>query len=404
VERWIGDADGTAFVCRLDAVEVDAASETMISQEVLASLAEGIVLRDAEGRFLSCNVAAERILGLTRAQFTGREPVRSSWHAIRQDGTLLPRDEHPTAIALRTGRASTDVVIGVDKGGGKLTWMSVSATPLVRPGESKPWAVLASFSDVTGLKRTQEALQLTLRTARSLNDELGRKNKELERYAYTVAHDLKSPLTAIMGYRDLAVEFVQNGSEDDARSCLDAIDRATGRMQDLLDVLLELSRLGKEIDPSDEVDLGRIAAEATELVAARTESGREVDIRIVGRLPTVRGDRLRLRQVFQNLLQNACKFMNDQPRPRVEIGVQRSGSGLEIYVRDNGRGLDPTKAEGIFNLFETGDRRRGSGIGLALVKRIVELHGGRIRVESAGRGQGATFVFTLGTPVPTHVG
>ncbi|MDD4789568.1 MAG: ATP-binding protein, partial [Pirellulales bacterium] len=173
------------------------------------------------------------------------------------------------------------------------------------------------------------------------------------------------------------------------------------RMGRLLSEILELSRIGRQVNPAEEVSLNVLAAEAIEsLRGSITKSGAEVDVR--PGLPEVFGDRRRLGEVFQNLLENAVKYRGDQRRPRIEIGGEERGGEVLCYVRDNGLGIEPEYHEGVFRLFNQLDPScEGSGVGLALVKRIVDVHGGKVWVESAGRGHGATFWFTLkGSPRP----
>ena len=220
------------------------------------------------------------------------------------------------------------------------------------------------------------------------------KNDELERFTYTVSHDLKSPLFTIKGFIGLLREDVREGNTARVVDDLGRIDSAADLMQHLLDDLLELSRIGRLANPSEDVDLNVVAREAVELVAGRIAE-RGVEVVVAPDMPTVVGDRVRLREVFQNLLDNAIKFMGDQPEPRVEIGIRPDGA--TCFVRDNGIGIAPEHQEHIFELFMRLDKNtEGTGIGLPLVRRIVEVHDGRVWVESEGRGRGAMFCFTLG--------
>jgi len=158
---------------------------------------------------------------------------------------------------------------------------------------------------------------------------------------------------------------------------------------------LELSRIGRLINPPEDVSLEELARETLELVGAQVkENG--VHVEISPDLPVVFGDRVRLREVLQNLIDNAVKYMGDQSQPRVEIGSRRDANQTICYVRDNGIGIEPRYHEKVFGLFDQLDQKaEGTGIGLALAKRIVEVHGGRIWVESEGSGHGSTFCFTI---------
>ncbi len=229
----------------------------------------------------------------------------------------------------------------------------------------------------------------------TLIEELEVKNAELERFTYTVSHDLKSPLITIQGFLNYLERDASAGNFDRMSADITRISNAAQTMQELLDELLELSRVGRIVNPPEEVPFGELAREAVETVAGRlTERG--VEVEIAPDLPIVYGDRPRLREVLENLLDNAVKFMGDQPQPRVEIGVRRDDRETVFYVRDNGAGIDPRYHEKVFGLFEKLDpKTEGSGVGLAIVQRIVETHGGRIWVESEGAEQGTSFCFTL---------
>ncbi len=225
--------------------------------------------------------------------------------------------------------------------------------------------------------------------------ELEAKNAELERFTYTVSHDLKSPLITIGGFVGFLEKDALLGDKERIKVDAAHIHNALTRMQRLLDELLELSRVGRIMNPPETVSFEAIACEAVQSAYGRIEAcGAEVDI--APDLPTVCGDRVRLVEVVQNLVDNACKFMGEQSQPRVEIGVRHSDMEPVFYVRDNGIGIEPQYHSKVFGLFDKLDAQtEGTGVGLALVKRIVETHGGKIWIESEGLGHGSTFCFTL---------
>ncbi len=224
------------------------------------------------------------------------------------------------------------------------------------------------------------------------------RNAEMERFTYTVSHDLKSPLITIRGFLGLLEQDVIRGNVEHMQTDITYIHTAAATMQRLLDELLELSRIGRVVHPLTEIPLGALAHEAVTLVGGQI-AARGVQIHIAPDLPVVVGDRPRLLEVLQNLVDNAVKFMGTQPTPRIEIGCRQEEKETVYYVRDNGVGIEPRYHAKVFGLFERleseGD---GTGIGLALAKRIIEVHGGRIWVESAGQGFGSTFCFTLSQP------
>jgi signal transduction histidine kinase len=216
----------------------------------------------------------------------------------------------------------------------------------------------------------------------------------MEQFTYTVSHDLKSPLVTIHGFLGAVERDLENGDLSRAGVDLARIRSAGNKMVGLLDGLVNLSRVGRVVNTPQRVSLQDIVGEAIELVAGAAQT-RGVDICVAPDLPSVNGDRMRLVQVMQNLLENAIKYLGDQSEPRIEVGAYVDSNGVSCWVRDNGIGIQPEYAERIFGLFEKlNPRSEGAGVGLALVRRIVEYHGGKVWVESDGK-QGSSFVFRV---------
>ncbi len=245
-------------------------------------------------------------------------------------------------------------------------------------------------------KKTQEEKERLLA-------EIEAKNAELARFTYTVSHDLKGPLVTIQGFLGFLEKDVAADSRDRIDKDIERIRSAAGKMGELLNELLELSRIGRLDSKKEEVSLYEVTQEAVDLLAGPI-TARGVEVIISPDLPVVVGDRPRLLAVFQNLIDNAVKFMGTESKPRVEIGVagpedRPRDDGLVCYVRDNGAGIDPRYQEKIFGLFEQLDQTvGGSGAGLTIVERVVRNHQGRIWVESEGDGKGSVFFFTLERP------
>jgi PAS domain S-box-containing protein len=279
---------------------------------------------------------------------------------------------------------------------GRMVWADV---PIVRKGEptryvtarnipipGKPF-VISTVWDVTERKRAEEELQRTL-------DELRHSNAELEEFAYVASHDLQEPLRGIAGLAQLLQRRYQGQLDSRADEYIDHIVDGTQRMQTLINDLLAYSRVGHRGEVIQPIDAS-VALRATleNLSAAIHEYGATITNE---NLPTVRADATQLIQLFQNLMGNALKFRSERP-PQIHIGVTDAGDFWQFSVCDNGIGIEPQYFERIFLVFQrlhTRREYRGTGIGLAICKKIIERYGGRIWVESQA-GQGSSFYFTL---------
>jgi PAS domain S-box-containing protein len=286
---------------------------------------------------------------------------------------------------------------------------SEMALPLISRGEVIGAMTIQSelpsaFShvDITALQAMADQVSNAIQNARlfaerfNLITELESKNAELEQFTYTVSHDLKSPLVTIRGFLGYLREDINTGNMQRFDKDLKRIANAADKMQSLLNDLLELSRVGRIINPPEDIPFAQIVKEALDLVIS-PEAEARVTINVEDNLPLIHGDHPRLVEVMQNLVSNAVKFMGNQPLPYIVIGLReydRDGKPV-LFVKDNGIGIEPQYHERIFGLFNRLDPAvTGTGIGLTLVRRIIEVHGGRIWVESEP-GQGATFLFTI---------
>ncbi|MBM4054036.1 MAG: HAMP domain-containing histidine kinase [Planctomycetes bacterium] len=248
---------------------------------------------------------------------------------------------------------------------------------------------------INKLAENEKALKEKIDLLAERTRELEEKNEEMEKFVYTVSHDLKSPLLTISGFTEMMEIDAAGGDSERLKKDAQYIHNAVDKMNNLLEKLLELSRIGRVVNIPEKVSLNTLAQEAANLVSGQIVKSC-VRIEILPNLPVVFVDKQRFIQVMQNLIDNAIKYMGDQTNPRIEIGATNNKSEIICYVKDNGGGIDPRYHEKIFNLFERYDEKStGSGIGLASVKKIIEIHDGRIWVESEGKGKGSIFYFTI---------
>ncbi len=298
---------------------------------------------------------------------------------------LLPATQSELAIPMLVG----DMLIGV------LDAQSEQPNHFI-PETISVYNILASqIAIAIQNARLHSQAHTTLTRLEAVVQELESKNAELERFTYTVSHDLKSPLITMRGFLGFLRKDAETGNMERFELDLARIIEATNKMQRLLEDLLELSRVGRVISSPIGVPFETIAWEAVAQVTGRIVE-RGVKVTVSEELPYVYVDQSRMVEALQNLIDNAVKFAAPMPEPRVEIGTRQEAGTVIFYVCDNGIGIDPRYQHKVFGLFEKLDAQsEGTGVGLALVKRIIELHGGKIWVESGGLGQGACFCFTL---------
>jgi len=248
------------------------------------------------------------------------------------------------------------------------------------------------FRDVTDSVRAhQEQLRL-VQQFEETNQQLQRVNKELGEFAYVVSHDLKAPLRGIKALAGWIATDYADCLPDEGTEQLDLLLNRVDRMHDLIDGILRYSRLGRMKEEKTEIDLNALLPEIIDMLG----DPQNITISIANELPTMVFERTRIIQVFENLLSNAVKYM-DKPQGQIRVGCADRGEIWEFYVADNGPGIEERYFERIFQMFQTLSPRddvESTGIGLTLVKKTIEMYGGRIWVKSQ-RGAGSTFLFTL---------
>ncbi|MBT9317363.1 hypothetical protein IXB50_18230 [Leptothoe spongobia TAU-MAC 1115] len=268
---------------------------------------------------------------------------------------------------------------------------TVTAVPAA---SNQGFYALFAIQDVTNLTNRIQSYQAELRERKRAEAELQRSNAELEQFAYVASHDLREPLRMVTSFTQLLAQRYSNQLDDEANTIINFAVDGAARMQALIDDLLTFSRVGTQGNPFEVVDCKEslnLALSNLQILLQETQA----DI-TKAPLPIVMADPAQLVQLFQNLISNALKYRSERPLT-VEIGSESQENHWLIWVRDNGIGIKPKYAERIFLIFQrlhTRQQYSGTGIGLAICKKIIERHGGRIWVESAP-DQGAIFYFTL---------
>jgi PAS domain S-box-containing protein len=336
---------------------------------------DGILIVDENYRILMANAAIYRVTGYSPEESIGRSAIK-----FVDSDDLAKHPLIPIEALKASGPVKRERVL-VRKDGSHL---DVMVNAKFMPDGHLQYII----QDISERKRTEQEREKLIK-------ELESKNVELEQFAYTVSHDLKAPIITIKGFLGFLAQDALLGNLDRLNTDIQRISDAADKMYKLLNDLLELSRIGRLMNRPVTIKLPELVHAACELLQGRLQE-RNVSIDVNDGLPSVYGDHQRLLEVIQNLVDNAAKFMGTQTRPRIEIGLRGYENNKPvIYVHDNGIGIAREYHERIFGLFNRLDSKsEGTGVGLALVKRIVEFHGGRIWVESEV-GKGSTFLFTL---------
>ena len=373
--------------------EAEAKSERERLCGILQGVHDAIFLLDPDsGRVLEAFGRFEGMYGFSKGELEGGDMDRisagiSPWTATEMMYWIgKSQDQGQKTFAWRARRKS-----------GELFWVEVSMIPIALQGKGR---MLVTIRDIDSSMRTQLELaslnadlerRVLLRTM-----EIERSRAAMETFSYTVSHDLRAPLRAIDGFVRVLQEDHKDVLPEDGRMALDRIVAGAGRMSRLIDALLSLSRLDRQKIESRQVDVARIVREIRDELSADANGpsrGIEWD---VGDLPGILSDADLVRQVFDNMLGNACKFTRDSAGARITVRALQREDGIWFEVADNGIGFDMAHADKLFQVFQRlhGESVDGLGIGLATVKKIVDRLEGAIEAEGS-TGRGATFRFRL---------
>jgi PAS domain S-box-containing protein len=342
----------------------------------------GILRRDVPIRFGD---------GMTTQVMEGKKPViiETDWANRAASMNVINTTSLPAKSSVAVPIMTTERVIGI------ISLESIEKEYAFDENDAQLLMTIASNLAVAIEKtRLQDSIKHEFEIQEKLVRELEQKNQELERFTYTASHDLKSPLITIRGFLGYLEQDARKGNFERLNIDIQRISDATEKMHRLLSELLDLSRVGRVANQKKEVPFDLIIAEALRRVEGQVKA-KQARVRVGSGFPIVFVDTERLIEVIQNLIDNAIKFTSDEKQPDIEINYYLQDGLPVFYVHDNGIGIRKEFQDRVFGLFDKlNPDSEGTGVGLALVKRIIEVHGGKIWVESEV-GAGATFCFTL---------
>jgi PAS domain S-box-containing protein len=344
-----------------------------IADKIMNSINEGLLLISRDGEILSANTAAMEIFG-----YAGENPSLFRWDKI---------ENSVQAVQAMLKSGVEDFEMQVTTPGGESRVLFVSARALEgMAGKSESVCIIR---DITKKKTAETELAATV-------EDLKRSNDELESFAYVASHDLKEPLRMIASYIQLLKKRSAEKFNPDEMDYINFVSEGAMRMDGLISDLLDYSRVNRKGVEFTRTDFNSVVSRVRDILKFRIQDKKAV-INIEGVLPAIKADTTQMEQLLQNIIENALKFSEKSP-PVISIKAQKKQGFCEFSIKDNGIGIDPQYSERIFQVFQRLHAKNeydGTGIGLAICKKIVERHKGRIWVESKGEGKGSTFFFTL---------
>lgn len=346
---------------------------------LMDNIPDTIYFKDTESRFTKINKAQARLLGVDNPEDAiGKTDFD---YFTKEHASNAYKDEQGLFIKGKPVISKPERIRAAD---GQFRWVTTTKVP-IKNKAGKIVGLVGISRDITRLKQAEERQTQLLK-------ELESANTELKDFAYIVSHDLKAPLRGIGSLAEWLSTDYKDKFDEDGKELLDLLMGRIKRMHNLIDGILQYSRIGRLREKKDEVNLNELIKDIIDMIAPPEN----IKITVENELPSILCEKTRISQVFQNLLSNAVKYM-DKPKGEIKIGCNEDEEYWKFSISDNGPGIDKNHFEKVFQLFQTlkpRDEIEGTGIGLSVVKKIVELYGGTTWVDSK-IGEGSTFYFTL---------
>ena len=356
-------------------------------QAMMDNLPDHIYFKDTQSRFIRNSRSQATSLGLSDPlEVVGKTDFDFFPHASK---SFAEEQE-----VMRSGKPLLDFEEWVVWPDGRETWVLTTKFPL-QNSEGQTIGIFGISHDITERKQAEQAIRQLNSDLEKQTEQLQAANKELEAFSYSVSHDLRAPLRAIDGYTRILVEDYESILDEEGKRVCGVISREARRMGQLIDDLLAFSRLGRKEMFTSKIEMRMLVVSVlNELL--KDEERERIDIHIAN-LPVAKGDSSLIRQVWVNLLANAIKFSSKKERAVIEVGGRATKNELIYYVRDNGAGFEMEYANKLFGVFQrlhSDSEFTGTGVGLAIVQRIIRRHDGRVWAEGEVE-KGATFYFAL---------
>jgi PAS domain S-box-containing protein len=392
--RFIGHVGTTTDITEQKRTEARLRDGEELYRSVVAGLGDGLLLVSGDGTILECNARAAGILGTPMDELKGRNATGPQHLLFDEYGTRLMPGQYPVNVTLRTGVSCADQILLLERPDKTRVWISANHQPLIRPGERQPYGVVITLSDITDRRNTEAAL-------RRAKDQAEAASRTKSAFLANMSHELRTPLNAIIGFSEIMRdELLGPLGAPHYREYAADIFQSGKHLLDLINDILDLSKVeaGRLELHDEDCNVPEILASSLRLMNERAHANEiRIEQRFPVRLPLLRADARSLKQILLNLVSNAIKFTPAEGR--ILISAEADEDSFRLVVKDTGIGMTSDGVKKALEAFGQVDsslsrKYEGTGLGLPLTRALIELHGGRLEIESAlGEGTCVTAIF-----------